>query len=112
MLKKANINFIYSVDRIMDFNRAEPTCYRTYFPYPSQARFYKISLFTHNTTLYIHPRLDSRIGPRFSDCSSHITSAVVRSKATTVLFSANCGMLLLLCVALGQGLLFFFRNGF
>ena len=29
--KKTHINFIYSVDRIMDFNRAEPTCYRTKF---------------------------------------------------------------------------------
>ena len=27
-----NIYFIYSFDRIMDFNRAEPTCYRTNFP--------------------------------------------------------------------------------
>ena len=31
LLKKQN--FIYSVDRIMDFNRLDPTCYRTYFPY-------------------------------------------------------------------------------
>ena len=30
-----NINFIYFVDRIMDFNRAEPMCYRTNFPYAS-----------------------------------------------------------------------------
>ena len=33
--KNNNINFIYSVDRIMDFNKAEPTCYGTNFPYTS-----------------------------------------------------------------------------
>ena len=27
----------------------------------------KCSFFMHNTTPYMHPRLDSRIGPRFSD---------------------------------------------
>ena len=35
IIEKNPINFIYSIDRIMDFNRAEPTCYRTNFPYAS-----------------------------------------------------------------------------
>ena len=30
---------LYSVDRIMHFNRAEPTCYRTNFPYARSAAF-------------------------------------------------------------------------
>ena len=39
LLKKdTHINFIYSVDRIMDFNRAEPTCCRTNFPYLSSGQ--------------------------------------------------------------------------
>ena len=45
----------------MDFNRAEPTCYRTNFPYAS-FRITKWSLFIHSTTHnapYVHPRLDS-----------------------------------------------------
>ena len=41
LLKKNpnNINFIYSEDliRIIDFNRAEPTCYITSFPYASSS---------------------------------------------------------------------------
>ena len=68
-----NINFIYSADKIMDFKRAEPTCYRTIFPItPVPAN--KKSFFVHSTTRnapYVHPRLDSifelcrafRIGP-------------------------------------------------
>ena len=40
-----NINFIYSVDRVMDFNRAEPTCYRTNFPYSSSS--YQNAAFTY-----------------------------------------------------------------
>ena len=31
-------------------------------------RLIKCSFFMHSTTPYVHPRLDSRIGPRFSDC--------------------------------------------
>ena len=38
LLKKNNINFIYPVDRIMDFNRVEPTFYRSYFPYASSGQ--------------------------------------------------------------------------
>ena len=40
----------------MDFNRAEPTCYRTNFPYASSGYF------VHNTTrnaAYVHQRLSS-----------------------------------------------------
>ena len=41
LLKKNPVNFIYAVDKtfrvikiiIMDFNRSEPICYRTNFPY-------------------------------------------------------------------------------
>ena len=32
-----------------------------------QFRLTKCSFFVYNTTPYIHPRLDSRIGPRFPD---------------------------------------------
>ena len=35
ILLETNINFIYTVDRIMDFNRAEPKCCRTKFSYAS-----------------------------------------------------------------------------
>ena len=35
ILLNKNLNFIYAVDRIMDYNRAEPTCYRTNFLYAS-----------------------------------------------------------------------------
>ena len=43
-----NINFIYSVDRIMDFNRATELIFLT--PVPVN----KVSFFIHNTTPYIH----------------------------------------------------------
>ena len=42
-IEKNPINFIYSVERIMDFNRAEPTCYRTFFLTPFLAN--KMELF-------------------------------------------------------------------
>ena len=63
-----NINFIYSlpVRRIMDFNRTELTCYNTFFPYASS----ESSFFIHSTLPYIHPRLDSWIERKFSDCAS------------------------------------------
>ena len=35
LLKNNNINFIYSIDRIMDLIRAEPTSCRINFPYVS-----------------------------------------------------------------------------
>ena len=56
-----------SVDRIMYFNRVEPTCYGLFFLTPVPAN--KMQLFIHITTPYIHQRLDSesRIGPKFSD---------------------------------------------
>ena len=49
------INFIYSADnQKMDFNMAEPTCYRFYFPYASPANKMEL-LRTYSTT----PRFDS-----------------------------------------------------
>ena len=50
-----HINFIYSVDRIIDFDRAEPTCYRSIL---RQFRLTKCSFFIHINTPNIHPRLD------------------------------------------------------
>ena len=69
-----NINFIYCVDKtfqviiIMGFDRTGPRCYNTFF---SLCQFWLIkwSFFIHRTTPYIHPRLDSRIEPKFSDWS-------------------------------------------
>ena len=58
-LEKNPINFIYSVDRIMDFSRAVPTCYRTNFLDARTAN--KMQLFIHNTSPYIHLKLDSPI---------------------------------------------------
>ena len=49
LFKKNNINFIYSVNKtfrvikIMDFNRAEPTCYQLIFLTPVPAN--KMELF-------------------------------------------------------------------
>ena len=50
LLKKHKL--ICSFNRIMDFNRAEPTCYRNKFPLVSSGFFIPIS------TPYIHPRVD------------------------------------------------------
>ena len=69
-------NFIYSVDktfrgiRVIDLNRTEPTYYSTDF-LQRQFRLIKFSFSIHSTAAYIHPRLDSRIGPRFSDWANH-----------------------------------------
>ena len=57
-----NINLIYSVDRIMKFNRAEPTLAKEII---FLRQFQLTSI--HNTTPYIPPRLDSRIESSFSD---------------------------------------------
>ena len=45
----------------MDFNGDEPTYYGTNFPAN------KIGFYIHDTMPYIHPRLDSRIGPILPD---------------------------------------------
>ena len=50
-----NINFIFPIDKtfrvieIMDFNRTEPTCYSTIFPYASNAVFLYIVLALHTS---------------------------------------------------------------
>ena len=55
ILLEKNINFIYSADltfriiRIIEFNRAEPTCYRTNFLYASSGS-QKWSFVVHSTT--------------------------------------------------------------
>ena len=46
----------------MDFNRDEPTCYRSHFPSEGQFGLTKWSFVVHSTTHnvpYVHPRLDS-----------------------------------------------------
>ena len=59
-----NINFIYSVDSIMDFNMLQHFFSLRQFRLRNTVVFfsYKVS------TPYIHPRLESRIEPTFSDC--------------------------------------------
>ena len=49
-----HLNCIYSfrVMRIMDFNRTEPTCYSTTFPYNSNATFSYIVLHVHLTYIW------------------------------------------------------------
>ena len=78
------INFIYSVDRTMDFNRAEPTCHRTNFPYASSgyknAAFPSIGLplrpiFSHwGFVIFIIIKIQTRqesFLPRFTTTSPH-----------------------------------------
>ena len=60
-----NINFFYSVDRTMDFYRAQPHATELIFLTPDLA--IKIQFSINSTAHYIHLRLDLPIGARFSD---------------------------------------------
>ena len=70
----------------MDYNRAEPTCYRTYFCL-RQFQLTKWSLFVHTTTRinapYVHPMLDSILDlcPGLSDLDYHDETHMVPRNA-------------------------------
>ena len=60
-----------------------------------QFRLAKCSFFIHNSTPYINPMLDSRIGPRFSDCMNMCTYQLAygprREKPCLRRFANNTG---------------------
>ena len=68
LLKKKDLIY-YRVIRIIDLSRAVSTCYNVLF---SLRQFWliKCSFYIHSATLYIHPRLDSRIERKFYDLGS------------------------------------------
>ena len=61
-----------------------------YYFFLRQFRLIKWSFYIHSTTPYIHPRLDSRIEPKFSDCHLNVYSRGKMDKLCNLYFYTFC----------------------